>query len=307
MSSMVRPWVAVGEIVGNGQQVEIGGVLGVRQLRPAHRGAHGCARPRSQAPRAGDRSIPVVLVEIQEHALAALLLPPVGGYATVAALELSSEADRGVPNVLEWPVGADPKVDVNAPVSAGLGVGPQPKFVQELLGDRCDPLGIGERGSRLWIQVEPQFVGMIQVRSPNRPWMERERAHLRRPDQCRRLGRAQLVGGSPAREGDLGGLDPVRRSFWQALLVEAVAVIAVAGGESHPLPVAVRPPFQGGGTFPDCSDHGIADGREVIADLQLGDRRSPRGGFVDDPVGAGDANCPLADLDVQLLRPILKG
>src|SRR5439155_18124648 len=63
----------------------------------------------------GDRAIAGVLVVVDEDALAALLLPPLGRYlARHPALELAAERDRRVPHVGEGPTRLQPHVDVDA-------------------------------------------------------------------------------------------------------------------------------------------------------------------------------------------------
>src|SRR5262249_57725087 len=69
----------------------------------------------------GDRAVAGVLVVVDEDALAALLLPPLGRHlAREAPLELPPEGDRRVADVGERPARLDPDVDVDAAAPRGL-------------------------------------------------------------------------------------------------------------------------------------------------------------------------------------------
>src|SRR5690606_16617057 len=112
------------------------------ELLPRQRCAHRCSGPCPQAPCARDRAVAVVLVEVDEDAFAALLLPPRDRDAVVAALELATEADRRVAHVLEGVPRLDPHVDVDAAVAAGLGVAAHPELGEQLARDLRHPLAV---------------------------------------------------------------------------------------------------------------------------------------------------------------------
>ena len=287
----VGPRVAVGEVVGHRREVALGRVGDLRELLPRHRRAHRCTRAGAQAPRTGDGAVPVVLVEVDEDPLAALLLPPGRRHPVVTPLELATEADRRVPQFPEGPARLDAHVDVDAAVAARLRVAPHAEVLEELARDSGDALRVGEARARLRVEVDAQLVGVVDVRSAHRPRVEGQRAHLRRPDQGRRLGRAQLLGTAPAREGDAHGLDPVGCAPGQPLLVEAVGVLVTrADRQPHPLAPAVGPALHRRGPLADLPHHRLADRGVVLAHLQFGDHRGALGRLVDDPVGAGDAD-----------------
>src|SRR6186997_1408264 len=72
------------------------------------------------------------------------------------------------------------------------------------------PRRIGEAGAGLRVEVDTELVRVVGVVASNRPWVEDDRADLRRPGDDRRFGRADLVGGPPGRKRDRCGLDEVR-------------------------------------------------------------------------------------------------
>ena len=217
----------------------------------------------------------------------------------VAPLELPAESDGGVPDVLERSSRLDAQVDVDAAVAAGLGKPPKAELDQQFPGDVGDPLRVGEGRAGLRVEVEPQLVRVVDVGTPHRPRVEGQRTHLRGPDQIGRLGRAQLVGRAAAGERDLHGLDEVGRTLGQPLLIEAVGVAVLRpDGQPHALTPAVRPALHRRRSLADRPHQRVAHAGEVLAHLQLGDRRSPVGGLVDDPVRAGHPNLALAHADL---------
>src|SRR5215203_7506072 len=79
------------------------------QLVPRHRRRDRRARLRADAVGRRDRAVARVLVVVDEDALAALLLPPLGrDLARQAPLELAPEGDRRVADVSERPPALDP-------------------------------------------------------------------------------------------------------------------------------------------------------------------------------------------------------
>ena len=89
-----------------------------------------------------------------------------------------------------------------------------------------DPDGVGERRTRLGVEVDAQLVGVVDVGAAYRPGVEGQGAHVRAPDRHRDLGRADLVGGPAGREGDLDALEVVGRALGHPLLVERVGFLS---------------------------------------------------------------------------------
>src|SRR3954453_62163 len=84
----------LGEALWNRDHVEVLRLY-IRKLVPLDRRRHGRAGPRTDAVRRRDRAVAGVLVVVDEDALAALFLPPVGrDLAGKTALELAAERDR---------------------------------------------------------------------------------------------------------------------------------------------------------------------------------------------------------------------
>ena len=172
-----------------------------RELVPRERRRHRRTGLRPDAVGRGDRAVARVLVVVDEDALAALLLPPLGGHlARQAALELAAEGDRGVADVGERPARLDPDVDVDAAAARGLGEAGVAELASSSRAVGGDPHGVGEVGARLRVEVEAQLVGMVDVVAADGPRVERDRAHLRRPADDGDLGR----GRSRPRSGPTG-------------------------------------------------------------------------------------------------------
>ncbi len=175
----LRPGVTIGDEVGHRVDVELARVSDVGQLAPGHRRGHRGTRTRPQRPCPGHGPVPEVLVEVDEDgAVRPQLLPPGGGRAPVAALQLPAEADGCVAKVVEGPLRPDPDVDVDAAVAGGLREPTEAQFGEQLVGDGRDSLGVGERGTGLRVEVEPQLVGMLHIAAAHRPRVEGEGAHL---------------------------------------------------------------------------------------------------------------------------------
>ena len=264
------------------------------ELVPGHRRRHRRPRLRPDAVGRGDRAVAGVLVVVDEHVRAALLLPPLRRHLPgPPAFELASKRDRRVADVGERPARLDPHVDVDAAPTRGLRETGVAELVQQLAGRRGHPDGVLEVRARLGIEVDPQLVGVIDVGAPHRPRMEGDRPHLRRPPHDGDLGRADLVGGAPGRELDARRLDIGRRAARDALLVEGVAAALLARGQHDARMHALGPALEGRRPFTEGAHDPRCD-REVVLDhLELRDRaqsrpsagrsRAPdwrRGGFV---------------------------
>ena len=154
-----------------------------------------------------------------------------------------------------------------------------------------------EVGPRLRVEVEPKLVGVIDVGPPHRPGMEGERPHLGAPRDDAELGRADLVGVAAGRELDAGGLDPVGSALGDSLLVEGVALVALPGGDGHPLVDPLGPALQGGRALAERTHDPVADGDVVLGDLELRDVAGLLRGREDDPVCARDTHFAAVRLD----------
>ena len=72
--------------------------------------------------------------------------------------------------------------------------------VEHLVDDAGDVAHRGEGHARLRVEVDPQLVGVVDVGAADRPRVQVEAAEVDGPDDVGDVDRAQLVGGTPARE-----------------------------------------------------------------------------------------------------------
>ena len=224
------------------------------QLIPGHRRRHGRLRSRPHRVDGGHGAIAGRLVEVDEHALAALFLPPVHrDQPGQPPVELAAECDHRPSHLRECPLRRDRHGHVHAPAAGSLR--------EAGAADRCQylPRGlrrghrVSEGGARLRVEVDPQLVRVVDVRSPDRPRVELHRAQIRRPREHGRLGRADFLGGPAAGELNLDLLHPVRRPGRHPLLEERLALDPV------------REPAQRGRPVPQRGADPVAD-RDVVAD-----------------------------------------
>ena len=164
--------------------------------------------------------------------------------------------------------------------AGGLRVSDPAELVEhpaQLQGDRHR---VVEVGPGLRVEVDAQLVGMLHVGGPDRPWVEGDRAQLRRPDDRRRGMRADLVRRPARGEGDPSGADPVRRPGGDALLVEGLALEPLAGAQPRTGDHSPGPALQRGRPVAQRMDHDLAHRHVVVDDLELGDRSARRVGEV---------------------------
>ncbi len=236
-----RVRVAHGEQPGrDGPQREVQG-RHVGQLRPRERRGHRRLGHRAQRPRRADRAVAGVLVVVDEHRLAPLLLPPPRGDPTRhPALELTADGDGGMPDLGEGPPRLDPHVDVDATTAGGLRIPDPAELVEHPAQLQGDGHRVVEVRPRLRVEVDAQLVGVLDIAGSHRPGVEGDRAELGRPDDRRRRVRADLVGRPTRRERDPGGADPVGRPGGHALLVEGLPLEPLAGAQPRPRDDAAR-------------------------------------------------------------------
>src|SRR5919107_2729339 len=232
----------------------------VRQRLPGDRHRHRRPGPSPHRPRRGDRPVPGGLVVVEEHALAALLLPPRHGRAIRNPFgDPPADRDHRVADVDERPLRPDPHGHMDAASPGGLGPADEAGLVEHLAQYRGDGDGVGEVGAGLRVEVDPQLVGVVGVGTADRPRVEVERAEVRRPDQHGLLGGTQRLRGAAAGEGDGGRLGVGRGALRHALDVERLA------GEPVDIALEVRRPLV------EHVQQRLGDGRVVGDDLALGD------------------------------------
>ena len=94
---------------------------------------------------------------------------------------------------------------------------------------------------------------------------------LRGPGDDGELGRGDLVGGAARREGDVRGLDVRRRALGHSLLVERLALEALARGDARTLDDAAGPPLERGRSLAQRAQDPVAAREVVLHHLELGD------------------------------------
>ena len=134
--------------------------------------------------------------------------------------------------------------------------GNRPDQVRRAAGATIDRHGarLLEADTRLRIQIDAQLVGVLGVGAAHLPWMQRDRAHLRRPHDRRGVGHLQRVGGSSRRECHPAGLQIVGMMLRHPLLIDLFAVDAV------------REALQVGRPVAQCVQHRAAGQGQVVLD-----------------------------------------
>src|SRR3954471_11103762 len=162
----------LGEAARHRHQREVLGLERV-ELLPAERRRDGRVGTGADGVGRGDRPVAGVLVVVDEHALAALLLPPRGrDELRRTPLDLSCERERATAHLAEAPFRLDAAGDVDPAVPRRLRPAHEAELVERLLDDRGDLLRLGEAGARLRIDVDAELVRMLDVAAARRPGME---------------------------------------------------------------------------------------------------------------------------------------
>ena len=98
---------------------------------------------------------------------------------------------------------------------------------QRLADDQRHLTHLGEGHARHGVQVDPQFVRVLEVVSAHRVRIEVDAAEVDDPGQLGRVAHDDLRGGPTGREAQLHRLDPRRPRLGRPLLEEEVAAGAV--------------------------------------------------------------------------------
>ncbi len=237
------------------------------KLVPPEGHRHGCRGARPQ--RVGRRHQPVlrVLVEVEEHPITALLLPP--GHrdsAGIATLELPPDGDGRVPHVDEVVRRDDRDEHVQSAAATGLDERREAELVEHLLARRGHASHVVEVVRRRGVEVEPQLVRMGDVRRGHGPGVEGDGTHLDGPQDRRTGGRVEQRAGTTAREAHVDAVHVPGHGLRQVLLEEVVGGLADT----------VRPALQGGRTPAHLRHHRVADGEVVLEHVALGHPREHR-------------------------------
>ena len=223
-----------------------------------------------------------VLVVVDEHPLAPLLLPPRrGGDVGETPLELARQGQSRSADVGEAPARLDGDVDVDAARPRRLRE-PDERVLLEhgarLEGHTSHRV---EGNAGLGVEVDAKLVRVIGVAPSHRPRVEVEASQVDRPQDVGHVHRAQLLGAAPAREGHRDGLEPRRTARRYPLLVEERPLGPVGVALEHRRALAHAPQGAGpdGEVVPHEVELGLAPGRE------------------EDLVRVGDLHAVTVDLD----------
>src|SRR4029077_6541227 len=115
------------------------------------------------------------------------------------------------------PARLDPDVDVDPTGSGGLRIADEAMLLQHLLRAHCHLAHRVPADARLWVEVDSQLVGVVEVAATNRVRVEVDDPQVDRPGEVGRVVRYELGGGPAAREGEGRRLQPVRGALRDAL------------------------------------------------------------------------------------------
>jgi len=202
---------------GQGQRLRID----VVELVPRERHRYLGAGPRPHGPGPDHGLVGRVLVEVDEHALAPLLLPPGGGgQVGPAALQLTGQGNRRLAHNERVLLGPQPHVDVDAVAAGGLGVALDAELVEQRprLGGRL--LDHGQIDAGRGVEIDPQLIGVVGVGRQVGPHVQADAAEVHGPHDVGDVGRNQRLRGRAVGRLHGGGLQPVGRVLGHALLEE---------------------------------------------------------------------------------------
>ena len=215
-------------------------------LVPRERRGHLPPDPGPGEPGAEDGLVRRVLVEVDEDACAAFLLPPLGGdLVGVAALQLTGESDGGGPHGERVPARLEPDVDVQPVAARRLRVAAQAELVEQVLALQRGGPDLVEADALGRIEVDAELVGMVRVGRQIRPQVQPETAEVDRPHDVGDVGDDQGVGRGAVGGRDDGRLQPLRSAGRDPLLEEGLA----SGPSGNRWRSAGRPPA----VFSRCS------------------------------------------------------
>ncbi len=133
----------------------------------------------------------------------------------------------GQPNLLERPLSLDAGIDVEAARSGRLGPGRQAVILEHLPGDERDlddlaPIHAGHR-----VQVDAQFVGVVEVVGAHRVGVEVDTTQVDRPDQPGGVSDDGFFGRRARRVLELGDVDVVGSLLRRPLLEDGLLADAL--------------------------------------------------------------------------------
>ena len=205
-----------------------------------------------------DRPVLGVLVVVEEHA-ATLLLPPFARrQVRRPALHLSSQRERGTPDLAERPPAIDSHVDVHAPRSRCLRPADEREVVEGRAHHVGDVTDVRPLEARNRVEIDAQFVWVVEVVGTNGMRMQFEAGQVGHPGECRRIARHDLFGRPARREAEGHDVDPWGPRARRPLLIEKLTVDAV------------RIPNQDVGPAAGTLQGALRDSEEIPDEIELG-------------------------------------
>ena len=161
------------------------GRVAVGDLFPSERRRHARIGKRSHRIGRAGRSVLGILVVIEKDSPTLLLPPPGGGEPRHPPLDLPRQGQRRPPDLRERPSWQDPNVHVDAPRTTRLRPPLKPDLLQERLHLHCNAANVGPGDPRCRVEINPQFVRMIEIAGADRMRVEFDAAEVHDPGETR--------------------------------------------------------------------------------------------------------------------------
>lgn len=246
-----------GEACWYGKHREVGG-LTVGDLLPREGcGDAGIGQRADGVGRTGG-AILGVLVVVEEHAVA-FLFPPFGtGQGGNAAFNGAGEGQGGAAHVGKGPARLDAHVNVHAARAAGFGPAAQSHFLEECVHFEGDSADVGPSDTGAGIQVNSQFIGVVEIGRAYRVRVEFQAAEINDPGKAGGIVDDDFLGGAAGGKGESHRAEPGGEAGGGAFLIKGLPLGAVDEA------------FENDGTVFDAGEGARRNGEIVAHDVELG-------------------------------------
>jgi hypothetical protein len=221
------------------------------------------ARVDLRADRVRTRHGPIlrVLVVIEKDAVPFFLPPLARRDRRRAPLDLAREREGRASNLRKLPSPFDPHVHMDAARSRCLRPSDETEVREGLAHDARDRDDLRPLHAGNGVEVDPQFVGVLEVVGAHRMRVQFDATEVRHPHERGGIARDDFERGATRGEREFDGVDPIGPGVGRALLEEEVAVDPIEVAHEH-----VR-------TTARAAKRAIGDGDEVVRDIELRDPR----------------------------------
>ena len=176
-------WVAqLRETPRNRQHGKIGRIT-FGNFVPVKRCGYARIRQRAHGIRGARRTVFRVLVVIEKHAVPLLLPPLRGGEGRYPPLDRTRKRERGAPHFDERPARFNPRIHVHSTRTARFRPASKPHLLEKRFHFESDTAHIVPPDARPRIQIDAQFVRVVEVGSADSVRMELDRAQVHNPNQ----------------------------------------------------------------------------------------------------------------------------